>query len=302
MKTVFLSLLLGIQMMLNAQVTPPPAPPSPPTPPEPPSMEKKENGDTVKIKLGDRDIFIIERKSEDKKSKKENDDDDDDDDKSIDRKHSNKENINPEKKHKKSKGADVDFLDIDLGLNLLQSNKVNNEVLVNDLENKPFSSWSWTLNFLPTKIYLGSKNVQLMTSLGWRIGELTFKEKLSFEPNQTLVYTKDDKVKVSSMDFQHLQIPLMLYFQSNKIKGLGRIGMGVGGYAGVLVHQESEVRREDVRRKIETEEDFGFNTYRYGLSSRIDIGTLKFYANYDLSPTWEKNDFRTLECGIWLDF
>ena len=155
MKTVFLSLFLGIQMMLNAQVTPPPAPPSPPSPPEPPSMEKKENGDTVKIKLGDRDIFIIERKSEDKKSKKEDDDEDDedDDDKSIDRKHSNKENINPEKKHKKSKGADVDFLDIDLGLNLLQSNKVNNEVLVNDLENKPFSSWSWTLNFLPTKIF-----------------------------------------------------------------------------------------------------------------------------------------------------
>ena len=74
MKTVFLSLFLGIQMMLNAQVTPPPAPPSPPSPPEPPSMEKKENGDTVKIKLGDRDIFIIERKSEDKKSKKEDDD------------------------------------------------------------------------------------------------------------------------------------------------------------------------------------------------------------------------------------
>jgi hypothetical protein len=227
MKTFFLSLFICFQFLLNAQVTPPPSPPTPPLPPDPPVMEKKANGDTVKIKLGDRDIFIIERKSVEKKS--DNEDEDMDEDKKMDRDHTNKENINPEKKNKKSKGADVDFLDIDLGLNLLQSNKVNNEVLVNDLENKPFSSWSWTLNFLPTKIYLGSKNVQLMTSLGWRIGELTFKEKLSFEPNQTLVYTKDDKVKVSSMDFQHLQIPLMLYFQSNKIKGLGRIGMGVGG-------------------------------------------------------------------------
>jgi hypothetical protein len=207
-------------MMLNAQVTPPPAGASPPSPPEPPSMEKKENGDTVKIKLGDRDIFIIERKSEDKKSKKE------DDDKSIDRKHSNKENINPEKKHKKSKGADVDFLDIDLGLNLLQSNKVNNEVLVNDLENKPFSSWSWTLNFLPTKIYLCSKNVQLMTSLGWRIGELTFKEKLSFEPNQTWCILRTIKLSLKYGLSTSSNTPDVI-FQSNKIKAWEELGLAL---------------------------------------------------------------------------
>ena len=79
-----------------------------------------------------------------------------------------------------------------------------------------------------------------MTAFGWRYSSYEFKNTLSFEPNKTLAYAKDSDIKCSEFDIHQLQIPLMVYFQSNKIKGLGKVGIGFGGYGGLLVHQEHE--------------------------------------------------------------
>lgn len=309
MKNLVLLFCLFCSIVLNAQNVPTPVPPTPPTPPTPPSAPAEDKkSDTIKVNLGDRQIMIIENKT--KKSDDEEDDEDDIDDKDDDDemapmgKHdkAHKENSNPMKK-KKNKGADVGFLNIDMGINILLDNKVTNETLIDDLETKPFSSWSWTLNFLPTKIFLGSQNVMLMTSIGWRIGELTFRNKLEFaHDTAALVYTKNSSINRSSFDFHHIQVPLMLYFRSDKISGLGRIGFGVGGYVGALVHQEFEYKSDERRRKVEVEEDFGFETWRYGLSARADLGPVKIFANYDLNPVWKSNDFTNLECGLWFDF
>ncbi|MBK9270333.1 MAG: outer membrane beta-barrel protein [Saprospiraceae bacterium] len=307
MKNLVIVLCLLYSFLANAQEVPP-VPPVPPTPPAAPPSPDENKGDTIKVNLGDRQIMIIENKS--KASKKdddedEEDDDDEEDDKMAPKHHdskSHKENSNPMKK-KKRKGADVDFLNLDMGINILLNNKVNNQVLKDDLENKPFSSWSWTLNFLPTEIYLGSRNVMLMTSFGWRIGELTFRNKLEFVPDTAaLVYSKNSNINKSSFDFHHLQVPLMLYFRSDKISGLGKVGFGIGGYVGALVHHEFEYKSNERRRKVEIEEDFGFETWRYGLSARADIGPFKIFTNYDLNPVWKNNDFTNLECGLWFDF
>ena len=117
-----------------------------------------------------------------------------------------------------------------------------------------------------------------------------------------MAYAKDSDIKCSEFDIHQLQIPLMVYFQSNKIKGLGKVGIGFGGYGGLLVHQEHETKAINSKKNIEVEEDFGFNPYRYGLSTRVDVGPFKLFGNYDLSSTWEDTDFRNAEVGIWFDF
>ena len=78
--------------------------------------------------------------------------------------------------------------------------------------------------------------------------------------------------------------------------------VGFGGYGGLLVHQEHETKAINSKKSIEVEEDFGFNPYRYGLSTRVDVGPFKLFGNYDLSSTWEDTDFRNAEVGIWFDF
>ncbi|MBK8736736.1 MAG: hypothetical protein IPL98_12880 [Saprospiraceae bacterium] len=256
--------------------------------------------DTFRINLKEKEILIIDKNQNNKKENTAPEYDI-----NLDKNNGDvqKENINPEKKTKSKKFADVDFLEIDLGVNLLfNTASPKPTILVNDLEIKPFESWSWTFNFLPTRIYLGSKNAMLMTAFGWRYSSYEFKNTLSFEPNKTLAYAKDSDIKCSEFDIHQLQIPLMVYFQSNKIKGLGKVGIGFGGYGGLLVHQEHETKAINSKKSIEVEEDFGFNPYRYGLSTRVDVGPFKLFGNYDLSSTWEDTDFRNAEVGIWFDF
>ena len=48
--------------------------------------------------------------------------------------------------------------------------------------------------FLPTKIYLGSKNVLLLMGLTWRFGELEFDKNWTFTPDKTLEYTINGKL------------------------------------------------------------------------------------------------------------
>ena len=260
----------------------------------------KKNKDTTKINLKNMQIIMIQKKATDVENTAENPADQDE-----------IQNLNtaPAKKKKSKKsGADVGFLHIDLGLNLLTNDgNPKPTAQIEDLKLKTWRSWSTTLNFLPTKIYLGSKNIQLRTAFAWRIGEYEFTNKLNFTPNKTLEYTKDEKVngseiKKSEFDFHYLQIPLMVYVQSNKIKGLGRIGIGLGGYAGILTHQEHEIKTTNSDRNIETEEDFGFNQYRYGLSTKIDFGPFKVFGNLDLNSAWKNTDYKNVECGVWFDF
>lgn len=208
----------------------------------------------------------------------------------------------PKVMRKKHKSASVGFIDIDLGLNFLKLGKSLSSEMKSDLELKNWNSLSTTLTFLPTKIYLGSPHFMLMTGLSWRIGQFEFKEKLNFEPNKTLVYTKQDNVKESQFMTHYLQVPLGLYVESKKIRGLGKIGMGFGGYAGVLLHHEHELTTTDPNQFIETEEDFGIKNFRYGLTGRIDVGAIKFFGNMDLSDLWDGHNIRNIECGVWLDF
>lgn len=307
MKNKFLA-LLGItiwSLCLHAQVDPPTAPLPPAQAPN--NMDASKNNkmhDTMKINIGDRQIMIIEKENKNREINVESQPASPPDapmpPDAIGRK-SHKENTNPEAKKKSHKAADMDFFEMDLGVNLLFNNK-NDEQRSMDMKIKPFESWSWTFNFLPTKVYLGSRNLMLMTALGWRYSSYEFSNSLNFTPKKTIEYVVDNNVKCSEFDIHQLQIPLMIYLQSKKLNGLGKIGIGFGGYAGLLVHQQHEIKTTNSKKKTETNEDFGFNPYRYGLSTRLDIGPLKLFANYDLSSTWVDTDFKNAEVGVWFDF
>ncbi|MCC6753604.1 MAG: hypothetical protein IT266_06425 [Saprospiraceae bacterium] len=201
---------------------------------------------------------------------------------------------------KKKKVASMDFLDIEAGLNYLDFGSSITETTQSDLDLKNWPSPSFTLTFFPTRFYLGSRNVMLRSGLSWRISQFEFREKLVFEPGQTLVYSKDTLVKKSQFMAHYLQLPLNLYVESNKIRGLGRIGAGLGAYAGVLLHQEHELTLNNPKRFIETEENFGFAKIRYGLSAHLDIGAFKLFGKMDLNDLWDDSDIRNLECGLWI--
>lgn len=250
----------------------------------------------LELRAIDRDLQKASRKPKNKLSLKLESDEDNESE--------NRAPADRDKKRKtrKKKNAQIGFIDFDLGFNFLKVGNGAPAEFKEDLKLKTWGSLSTTLTFLPTKIYLGSPHVMLMTGLGWRMSQYNMKEKLYFEPNQTLVYNKQDDIRKSQFVTHYLQVPLCLYMESKKIKGLGRIGFGVGGYGGVMIHQEHELETENPNRFIETEEDFGFHDYRYGFTGRVDVGALKFYANFDANNLWKENKVKNIECGIWFDF
>lgn len=258
--------------------------------------EKELKEAEMELKAIERDLQKASRKQKNKLSLKLESDEDNESE--------NRAPADRDKKRKtrKKKNAQIGFIDFDLGFNFLKVADAAPAGLKEDLKLNTWGSLSTTVTFLPTKIYLGSPNVMLMTGLGWRMSQYHLKEKLNFEPNQTLVYTKQDDIRKSQFVTHYLQVPVCLYLESKKIKGLGRIGFGVGGYGGVMIHQEHELETENPNRFIETEEDFGFHDYRYGFTGRIDVGALKFYANFDANNLWKDNKVKNIECGIWFDF
>ncbi len=134
------------------------------------------------------------------------------------------------KKEKKRKAADVSFLDIDLGLSFIRVDGAVSDQLKDDLKLNTWGSWSYTFTFLPTKIYLGTPHLMLLTGLGWRIGHFEFKEKIDFEPIKKLLYFQNSSLIESQFIIHQLQVPLAVYVESKKIRGLGKIGFGLGGY------------------------------------------------------------------------
>ena len=266
-------------------------------------QELKENLENVKIDMEEskEDMKISKEELEESKKEMEQElkQEHEDNDENQAPCEKNKFEFKLNKGHKQHKGASIGFLNFDFGINILGGSP--SEQLKNDLKLKTWGSWSYTFNFLPTKIYLGTSHLMLLTSFGWRLGQLEFKENLDFSPDSTLVYHKDDNLKKSQFVIHHLQIPLTIYWKSNRIKGLGDVGFGIGTYAGILVTQKLETETAKPKRDITTCEDYGFTDFRYGLSARLDIGAIKLFANFDLNKLWKDNEFKNIECGIWLD-
>ncbi len=261
-------------------------------------QELKESLEDVKEDMEDSKADMEESLEELEKSKEEGHHENE----APDDKHKYKLKFNKDKKAKKHTAGSIEFLEFDFGVNLLNVGSSVSKQMEDDLRLKTWGSWTYTFTFAPTKIYLGSRHLMLMTGLGWRIGQLEFKENLDFEPNKTLVYTKDEKIKKTQFMIHHLQIPLSIYWKSKRIRGLGDLGFGIGTYAGILISQELETATADPNRDIETNEDFGFTDFRYGVNARLDIGVLKLFANLDMNKLWKDNDIKNMECGIWIDF
>lgn len=148
--------------------------------------------------------------------------------------------------------------------------------------------------------------------------------KLFVEDNQTLVVNDDSAsfqefpidLDKSQLRFSNLVVPVHLEFGGWKKEQLEdavryRIGrkfrMGIGGYVGVRLGTQQKLKyKEDGERvKVKEKQDFGGDTFVYGLSSYIRVtGDLSLYGKYDLSTafnTQNLGDVNNVSLGLRLD-
>ncbi len=189
----------------------------------------------------------------------------------------------------------VDFLAFDLGLtNYYNDNNFGVDAVDPDLEVRAFRPGAHVaLHFLPTTVSLfgrGVVNLKTAITIDWT--QYYFTKNIRILPDQdTLTWTfpgiEFDKNKLTT---RYAQIPLLLNFNTNPGSDNG-LSFSIGGYAGVLWGGKTkQVSDEEGKEKVRDE--FNLNRFRYGLTARLDLKWLDFYANLNLSQVFEENEDR----------
>jgi len=237
-----------------------------------------ERGDTTRIKIGDKDISIVE----------------DDEGTSVKVTDSGDKKEESAKKKKKFKGH---WSGIEFGLN----NFVDDKFSMARTDGEQFmdlntgKSWNFNWNIKQYSIGFGTDRFGLVTGLGLEFNNYHFDGDNNIQEVDGYIVTKDDypsSLNKSKLKTTFLTVPLLLELQMLGAKRAKRIHVSGGIIGGLKLGSHSKViyKEDGNRKKDKIRDDFNINPLRYGLTARVGYRTLNFYANYYMTPFFEKND------------
>jgi len=89
-----------------------------------------------------------------------------------------------------------------------------------------------------------------------------------------------------------LNVPLYLTFATNKFKNGKRLSIspGVTGGWRFTSYNKRIVNENGDRNKSRNRDDFNLNPFRLNASVRIGYGDFILFANYSLTPLFQKNE------------
>lgn len=243
------------------------------------------NNDTVKVKLGKRGIKIVET----------------DDGASIDI--IDLDDMEEEFDvtfRKKFRGHWAGF---ELGLNnfLTEDFSLNYPDENSFMELNTGKSWAFNINFLQYSLGFGTDKVGLVTGLGFELNNYRFDNSLSIiKQNGVIVadssYLFDPDVAnidKSKFNTAYLTLPLLLEFQIPAGRKHHRIHLSAGVIGGVKLWSTTKVVYKtidgDKEKNKEKGNDYYLSPLRYGLTARIGYRAINVFANYNVTPLFEKD-------------
>ncbi len=231
-----------------------------------------KNRDTVKFKIGNQKVFIVEDKSD-----------------TTNRRDTSKD-------HDKFK---IYWAGIGLGLNgyLNANNETKIPAGYNFLELNYPKSINVSLNFFEQKIPLWKKHINIVTGMGADISNYRFENKnyiLQSSSNFTsAVYDSIVSFKKNKLSVIYLNVPLLLQFDTNPFSKNNKtvhLSAGVVGGLRLWSHTKQEYEIGGTTFKPKTHDDFNLNPFRYSAMARIGYGNLDLYASYALNTMFKKNE------------
>jgi hypothetical protein len=240
---------------------------------------KEEKRDTTKIKLGDKDISIIEDEEKTSVEIRDTEIKKDDDKKAC--------------KKKKFKGHWTGF---ELGLNNFFDTDFSmsrtSEYRWMDLNTG--KSWNVNLNFYQKSFGLAGNRFGIVTGIGFELNNFHFDgDNTIYEVNG--IIQSDDLAPLSpsksKLTTTFLNVPLLLELQIGPEKRSKRIHLSGGIIGGLKLgsHTKYVYRDEGRKEKVKNRDDFNINSLRYGLTCRIGYKTASIYGTYYPTPFFEKD-------------
>lgn len=245
----------------------------------------QEKDDTIQVKIGKRGIKIMGK--EDGTSIDIIDLDDEEDERS-------------DRSWRRFRGH---WMGMELGLN----NFLTSDLSMDYSEEARFmelntgKSWDVNFNFLQYSLGFGTDKVGLVTGMGIELNNYRFDNPLSLIKENGIIvadssYLLDpdvSSIEKSKLNTSYLTLPLILEFQIPTGRSGHRIHFSAGAIGGVKLWSTTKVVYKDQDGNKEKNKvkgnDYNLSPLRYGVTARIGYRAINIYANYNLTPLFEKN-------------
>ncbi len=251
--------------------------------------------DTIKVRIGDKNIEIIEH--EDKTSVDIYDRGEDEEDLAC-----------PDGDEKKFRGHWAGF---EIGMNNLLDNSgsISRTPEAAFMELKASRSLNVNLNFAQYSLGFGQDRFGLTTGLGIEFSNYFFSNNNTLGKSNGSVIGVDTLgiLEKSKLTTTYLRIPLILELQLFAKKRSDRVYISAGIVGGMKLgsHTKTVINRDDGEKKSKDRDDFYLNPFRWGLTTHVGYKGITLYADYYPTSLFQKNkgpELYPFSAGLALTF
>jgi len=263
------------------------------------SNEENEHGDTTRIKIGDKNIKIIEEEDMTKieifDEKKDEDGEED-------------EECHLSAEKNKFKGHWAGF---EMGLNNMFDNNrsVARIPSASFMEINASRSLNVNLNFMQYSIGIVNTRIGLTTGLGVEFCNYFFSNNNTIGKSNGSIISVDTlgTLNKSKLTTTYLRIPLLLEVQLFGKDRDDRLYLSAGIVGGMKLgsHTKIIVSKEEGEKKSKVNDDFFLNPFRWGLTAHIGYKGITLYCDYYMTTLFQENkgpELYPFSAGLSLTF
>ena len=255
-----------------------------------------EDGDTTKIRIGNKKVLIYEDGKELAIEQKDAKDDE-------------------KKKSNKKKPLKEVYSGFEVGMNTFTDNQMNFTMPAkyNFLDTKINKSWFYGINLMEGDLILIKNKLALTSGLGLEFQTFEFNTPRVLIPNSNVVMADSSSKALNRNRLYNFNfnVPLLLKFAPRTAKGRNGFHMAVGviGTYKAYSHVKIESSADGYELEAKMRDDYNINPFRVQATARVGYGWFRAFANYSLTPYFKKDtgvagqenpDIRVFSAGITL--
>jgi hypothetical protein len=261
------------------------------------SAKATESGDTIKVRIGNKNIDIIEHEEKTSVDIYEDKGGENDDEISC-----------KSDEEKKFRGH---WAGVEIGLNnmLDNSGSISRTPEASFMELNASRSLNLNLNFAQYSIGFGQDRFGVTTGLGFEFCNYFFSHNNTIGKSNGSIISIDTlgTLEKSKLTTTYLRVPLILELQLFAKRRSDRVYVSAGIIGGVKLgsHTKTVANKEEGEKKSKNKDDFYLNPFRWGLTAHIGYKGVTLYGDYYPTPLFQKNkgpELYPFSAGLALTF
>lgn len=242
------------------------------------SFSQENSNDTTKLRLGNKNIIIVDNDLEDL------DDIDEIDEDSI--------------CYDRTKNFESYWASFTFGINsyFAADYETNLPLESSFMDLNVGKSWEIGLNIWDFDLSIIKNRIGLNSGIGFKFNNYRFNQNTILTPSylstsDVLSYSMDtiNEFKKNKLSVYSIQMPLMLSIHIPMKKDVFIIS--AGGYAGIRYHSftKQKIKTDNSVIKTKHNDDFNISPFFYGMEARIGTDDFMIYAHVDMTSMFDEN-------------